>query len=136
MRSFQKTVEAFLAAENERKWSICEQFIHEEVEYHLIGEDAPVRGKKNYMDRMKKTYVELSDWKFTIMNLLSTTDRVIVEFDGRGNFKGRYEEKEYEGTPLRLSAVCIFQEKEGLIGEEREYWDPIGFEKQLKRKTD
>jgi steroid delta-isomerase-like uncharacterized protein len=126
-----KIIQTFLDAENKRDWEVWSSFLDPNVTYESVGSDSPVQGKENYLNHMKQAYSELDDWHFTITHLLHKDDIVMVEFDGKGHFTGMYKGKEYINTPLRLQALCIFELQNGLIKTVREYWDPVGYEKQL-----
>lgn len=124
-------IQAFLDAENKKDWQIWSSFLHPNLEYELVGWGKSVRGKDPYIKHMQEVYAELPDWHFDILHIINKGNVVMVEFDGRGNFIGNYKGKKYNKVPLRLSAVCIFMIENGLIRKIREFWDPIGYEKQL-----
>lgn len=126
-------IQVFLDAENKRDWQTWSNFLHSNVEYKLIGSEKVIKGKEAYIKHMQKIYAELSDWYFNIVHLLAEDSIVMVEFNGKGHFTGKYKGKKYNKISLHLSAVCIFMIKDNLIREIQEYWDRTGFEKQLKR---
>lgn len=126
-------IRKFLDAENKRDWQAWSSFLDPSVEYKVVGSEYTVRGKDAYTKHMQRVYTELSDWHFVIVNILDKDGTVMVEFDGRGHFTGEHEGQKYNKAPLRLSAVCTFILKDNKIKEVREFWDPIGFARQLKR---
>jgi predicted ester cyclase len=126
-------VTLFLEAENCRDWEEWGKYLHPKVEYQLIGTQNAVEGKENYIGHMKSVYSEIKDWRFQILNILKSVNIVIVELDGSGHFSGIYKNININNAFLKLKAVCIFKIKEGKIYRVREYWDPVGYEKQLDK---
>lgn len=128
-----KIVKLFLEAENCRDWKKWGKYLHPKVEYQLIGSQNVVEGKENYIGHMKSVYSEINDWRFQILNILGSVNIVIVELDGNGHFSGVYKNININNAFLKLMAVCIFEIKERKIYRVREYWDPVGYEKQLNK---
>ena len=126
-----ESTKKFLEAENKRDWQAWKTFLADDCTYEVIGLPNIVGGKDSYLAKMQRTYTELPDWKFSILEISSNQDTVIVEFVGKGHFMGEYKDHQYESVPLKLQAVCVFKFADGKIQEVREYWDPKGFERQL-----
>ena len=129
-------IKAFLAAENKRDWETWSSYIHSDIEHEVVGNENFIKGKEAYSAKMKKIYSELSDWHFDILNILGHENIVIVEFDGKGHFTGVHENKKYSQVPIHIKAVCVFSLENGKIRKIREFWDPVGYKRQLKLKTD
>ncbi|MBI2899872.1 MAG: nuclear transport factor 2 family protein [Planctomycetes bacterium] len=131
MHDSQETVAAFLAAENARDWRTWESFLSPDVAYELVGGKRIVRGRRNYLKHMRRVYRDLEDWRFTLVEVAASRSTVLVEFRGSGHFSGVHGGMRYEGIPLQLRAVCVFRLRGRRIHRVREYWDAIGFERQL-----
>ena len=129
-------IEAFLVAEHNRDWDTIAKHIDDNIEYQVVGSEKMIKGKIAYLENMNRIYRELLDWKFEIRNIAADHNTVFVEFDGQGHFTGEYKGKVYTDIQLRLPAVCIFTVNNGKIIREREYWDPVSFEKQLLSNSD
>ncbi len=128
-------IKAFLQAENKRDWDTWSSYVHPDIEHEVVGNEKVVRGKDAYISNMKKIYSELYDWHFDILNIFGDNYTVIVEFDGRGHFTGIHENREYTKVPIHIKAVCIFTLEDGKIRKIREFWDPIGYNRQLNSST-
>jgi predicted ester cyclase len=133
MNNSQIIVKLFLEAENCRDWEGWCKYLHPNVEYQLIGSQNIVKGRENYLKHMKSIYSEIRDWRFQIINMFGSDETVIVEFDGNGHFRGVYKKVNIENVFLQLKAVCIFEIKEEKIYRVREYWDPVGYKRQLNK---
>jgi predicted ester cyclase len=136
MNNSQIIVKLFLEAENCRDWEGWCKYLHSNVEYQLIGSQNIVKGRKNYLEHMKNVYSEIKDWKFQIINMISSEKTVIVEFEGNGHFSGVHKNVSFDNIFLQLKAVCVFEIKEEKIYRIREYWDPVGYEQQLNEYLD
>jgi len=121
----------FLDAENRRDWNLWGSLLHPEVQYQIIGEQEVVRGKEHYVRRMQQAYTALPDWQFYPLHIYGDEQTILVEFDGAGHFVGEHRGRQYEGVPLHLTSVCIFEFRDGLISTVREYLDQAGYERQL-----
>ena len=85
---------------------------------------------------MQSAYSELPDWRFTILRTHGDESSVKVEFAGYGHFIGDHDGAYYEGVPLRLQSVCVFELEGGPIRSVREYLDEAGFDRQLAAHGD
>lgn len=130
-----QVIKDLIRAENARDWETWINLYHSDIEYIVIGSNAAYQGKKAILEKLQATYQELPDWQFRPVHLLGDDQTVVAEFIGSGHFSGTYKGQEYHNISLTLSAVCVFEFKDGLIYREREYWDPEGFKNQLE-KTD
>ena len=127
-------IKIFLDAENRRDWSVWSSYVHSNIEHEVIGNEKVIKGKDDYIANMKKIYSELADWHFDILNIFGDDRVVIVEFDGKGHFTGIHKNKKYNEIPIHIRAVCVFTLEDGKIRKIREFWDPVGYEKQLKNR--
>ena len=121
----------FLDAENQRNWIIMVNYLDDNIEYTVTGAVEPLKGRENYIKKMKATYSEIPDWRFEITTILSSNQNVVVEFMGDGHYTGFYEGANYTNKKIKLNAVCIFTLDRGKIKTIREYWDPISFKNQI-----
>ncbi len=129
------SIKAFLESENRRDWETWSSYVHPDIEHEVVGNEKTIAGKDAYISNMKQIYSELSDWQFDILNILGDDNTVMVEFNGRGHFTGTHENKEYTKVPIHIKAVCIFTLENGKIRKIREFWDPIGYNRQLKNSS-
>lgn len=131
MTASMSLLKQFLEAENRRDWNLWASLLHPDVQYQIIGEQEVVWGKENYVKRMQQAYTTLPDWQFRPLHIYGDDQTIMVEFDGAGHFVGSYHGRQYEGVPLHLTSVCIFEFRDGLISTVREYLDRAGYERQL-----
>ena len=116
----EKIILEFLEAENERCWQNYEKFLSENVQWTFFSTEGTriVKGKKNYVETMKKIYEKVSS-TFDIISILSDDELGIVmaelEMDNR-------------------RSVDVFELQNGLILREREYYDGVYWQDQLKQK--
>ena len=129
-----KMIKKFLDAENERDWNTWASFLHEEVEFEVIGNQRIITGKDAYIRHMQSVYSDLEDWHFEILSLLADEKKVVVEFYGQGQFSGEFEGKQYDHSPLKLKSVCIFELSEQKIRKCTEYFDYQSYRQQLSSK--
>ncbi len=125
-------VREFLAAENRRDWERWASFLHPDVRYVGVPSGREVVGKARYVGYMQRAYEEIPDWEFRVVHLVGGGESVIGEFEGRGHFTGVHGGKQYERVSLRLRAVCVFELESGLIREVREYFDAVGYQRQIE----
>ena len=127
-------IKKFLDAENERDWNTWASFLHEEIEFEVIGNPRTITGKNAYIKHMQAVYSDLEDWHFEILSLLADEKKVIVEFYGRGQFSGEFEGRQYDHMPLNLKSVCIFEVSEQKLKKCTEYFDYQSYRKQLSSR--
>ncbi len=126
-----RIVRGFLAAENARDWEAWEGALHLEVEYVLVGAQGAAKGREPYLDHVRHTYADLPDWEYRIVRILARGDVVIAECEGSGHFSGTHRERKHERTPLRLQTVYVFELERQKVRRVREYFDCVGYERQL-----
>jgi len=126
-------IKGFLDAENKRDWEIWRSHLSPDVVYEQVGSDVRVSGAGSYCLYMQQAYEKIPDWQFSITALAGDQDMVMAEFDGRGHYTGRFEDRFVDKSPLRLLSVCIFRIKNSKIVFVREYLDQQGFEKQITK---
>ena len=99
----------FFETENSREWKLYESFLSPKVEWILYGPPKRkiVIGKKEYVKTMKRANRSVSA-KFKVINMVSDLDRGIVIT---------------ELELLSRRSVDVFEFENGLITNEREYYD-------------
>ncbi|TSD00578.1 MAG: hypothetical protein Greene101415_799 [Parcubacteria group bacterium Greene1014_15] len=109
MKNAMEIVEKFLDAENQRDWILCADCLDEKVQYQVIGSKGIIQGKEKYVEKMKETYTELSDWNFKILTIQGDDKTVVVEFAGKGHYSGIYEGIKYDNrilTRITIGKEC------------------------------
>ncbi len=124
-------IKNFLEAENKRDWTVWSSFLDPLVEYHVVGSETVINGAEKYMSHMQKVYNDLYDWHFEIVNIFGNDRVIMVEFDGKGHFSGEHNGRKYTNAPLHLEAICIFTLNDKKILKVKEYWDPVGYQREL-----
>ena len=71
------------------------------------------------------------DLKFQITDIFAVKDRVVVTFTAQATHKGELQGIPATGNKATISAICLFRLKDGLVVEEVEEADMIGFYQQL-----
>jgi len=130
-----ETIQKFLEAENKRDWETWASFLDERVSYEVIGSETRVAGRAAYTKKMKETYAEIPDWQFDIVHLYGDDQAVIVELAGEGHFTGTHQNRFIRGAELHLPSVCVFEMRNEKIFKIREYFDAIGYQRQLNVAT-
>ena len=123
----------FLKSENERDWTTFESLVHSNIVFEVIGGDKPMRGKNEYIERMKEIYSDLKDWHFTITDFAENKETIFVEFYGAGHFTGKHKGVQYSEAKIQLAAICVFKVHNGLIINIKEFFDYQSFEQQLNK---
>lgn len=125
-------VQTFLRAENQRAWHQWAALLHPNVTYTVVGSSRPIHGRDQYVAHMQQVYEELADWHFELVHIVGDADAVMVEFAGHGHFTGTHQGQPYTDVSLNLMAVCVFELRDGLIHNVREYVDTLGYAHQLQ----
>jgi predicted ester cyclase len=126
-----RIVRGFLAAETARDWETWEGSLHPEVEYVLVGAQGAAKGCEHYLDHVRQTYADLPDWQRRIVHILARGNVVIAECEGSGHFSGTHRGRKHERTPLCLQTVYVFELERQRVRRVREYFDCVGYERQL-----
>jgi hypothetical protein len=98
----------FFEAKNRREWTEYMKYLSEEGEWTFFTSKGRriVKGKKNYIETMKKIY-EYNKSRFTVISITSNDKEMVMA------------ELEMEGR----RALDVFEFRNGLIYSEREYYD-------------
>jgi steroid delta-isomerase-like uncharacterized protein len=77
------------------------------------------------------TYQESVDGHWSIEELFSAGDRVVVRWVGSGTHVGEVNGIPPTGKAVRVDAISIHRMADGKIAESWEVWDTLGFLQQL-----
>jgi len=110
----------FFEAENRRNWVEYEKYLSDQVEWTFFTPKGRrmVKGKKNYMETMKRIYAD-HNAIFTVISMASSGNKIVMA--------------ELEMGTRR--SVDIFEFQNGLIHREREYYDDIYWLEQFGQES-
>jgi steroid delta-isomerase-like uncharacterized protein len=76
-------------------------------------------------------YQQGADGRWTIEEIFSAGDRVVVRWTGSGSHVGELNGVPPTGRPIRVDAICIHRMADGKIAETWEVWDTLGLLQQI-----
>ena len=102
----------------------------------MPGETEPVRGGEDLLKYFKNLYRAVPDLKFEATLILVSGDHIVMEFVFSGTFTGPLFTPEGDlaptGNSVKMRSVTLFKiSTEGLISEDRTYYDTFDHMKQL-----
>lgn len=102
----------------------------------MPGETEPVRGREALLKYFQNLYVAVPDLKFEATLILVSGDTIVMEFVFSGTFTGPLSTPEGDlaptGNRFKIRSVTLLKiSMEGLISEDRTYYDTFDHMKQL-----
>jgi steroid delta-isomerase-like uncharacterized protein len=76
-------------------------------------------------------YQQGADGRWTIEEIFSAGDRVVVRWTGSGSHIGELNGVPPTGKPIRVDAITIHRMADGKIAETWEVWDTLGLLQQI-----
>jgi steroid delta-isomerase-like uncharacterized protein len=76
-------------------------------------------------------YQQGADGRWTIEEIFSAGDRVVVRWTGSGSHVGELNGVPPTGRPIRVDAITIHRMADGKIAETWEVWDTLGLLQQI-----
>jgi steroid delta-isomerase-like uncharacterized protein len=76
-------------------------------------------------------YQQGADGRWTIEDIFSAGDRVVVRWTGSGRHVGDLNGVPPTGKPIRVDAITIHRMADGKIAETWEVWDTLGLLQQI-----
>ncbi len=97
---------------------------------------SPVHGREALLEYYRATFKAMPDWKVDMSVVAYSSDTIVFEGVGSGTFTGPLATPEGEVAPtgMKVSLKVVFLAKispDGLIAEDRSYFDNLAFLKQL-----
>ena len=87
-------------------------------------------GPRGMADAMS-VYQRGADGRWTIEEIFSAGDRVVVRWTGSGRHVGELNGVPPTGKPLRVDAITIHRMADGKIAETWQVWDTLGLLQQI-----
>lgn len=88
------------------------------------------RGPRGMAD-MVSVYQQGADGRWTVEEIFSAGDRVVVRWTGSGSHIGELNGVPATGKPIRVDAITIHRMADGKIAETWEVWDTLGLLQQI-----
>jgi steroid delta-isomerase-like uncharacterized protein len=114
---------------NERKNDLASELFTADHQFHdpqIAAENGPAG-----VAAAVSVYQEGVDGHWTIEDLFSAGDRVVVRWTGSGTHVGEVSGIPPTGKPIRVDVISIHRMADGKIAETWEVWDTLGFLQQL-----
>ncbi len=131
-----KVADNFLKTANSRDAAAIAKLYTEDAIYIVSGEPEPIRGRKAIEENQAALFRALPDFKVEFPLILFSGDYIIFEGVSRGTFTGPLASPEGDIPPTGRSVVLKFVfiakvTQEGLVEEDRTYFDTADFMRQL-----
>ena len=114
---------------NDRKNEIAEELFSSDHEMHdpqVPGGPGPAG-----MSAVISAYQDGVDGHWTVEEMFSAGDRVVVRWTGTGTHVGEMNGIPPTGNKIRVDAISIHRLADGKIAETWQVWDTLGFLQQL-----
>ena len=92
-------------------------FYAEEAVLEVPESEVPLRGRKAIVDHLKGLFASVPDVKDHVLNVVSQSDKVAVEFVSTGTLRGS------AGKSFRLRLVSVLEFRSGKIVRDATYFD-------------
>jgi steroid delta-isomerase-like uncharacterized protein len=131
-----KVADNYLKAVNSGDAAAVARLYTEDAIMIMPGEPEPIRGRKAIEENQAALFRALPDFKVEFTLILISGDHITFEGVGRGTFTGPLASPEGEIPPTGRSVALKFVfiakvTQEGLVEEDRTYFDTAEFMKQL-----
>ena len=114
---------------NERRNELAVELFTDD---HILHDPQVAAGQgPNGMADAVKVYQEGADGHWTIEEIFSTGDRVVVRWTGTGTHVGEVNGIPPTGKSIRVDAISIHKVTGGKIAETWQVWDTLGFLQQI-----
>jgi len=127
-------VEGYMAAWNAHDADKAGEFLAEDAEYLDVTVGAPQKGRAAARDNVIKVFVgAIPDlkWEMTGAPIVSA-DGIAFQWVFSGTNSGAWSaETPATGKPVKFEGVSFIRIKEGKISYQGDYYDALGFNKQL-----
>jgi steroid delta-isomerase-like uncharacterized protein len=119
-------VEALFEAHNSRDWNRFFSFYSQEFVLHAPGREGPLRGREAFRDATLAFALAVPDLHAELVRTIIQEPWICVEYvlsgTKRSNCQAREGQDEIART-FRVSMCSLFRVDDGLIVEERAYYD-------------
>lgn len=103
-----------------------------DFKYYFPSNTTKPMSREEEMAMAKMMMAALPDMKHEVSGIFAVKDRVVVIFSVQGTRKAELEGIPPTGNKVVISGISIFRLKDGLITEEIEEADMLGFYQQLR----
>jgi len=114
---------------NGRRAEIAEEIIAPDYVSH--GPQAPPAHNPDELVARVGLYQQAVDGHWDVQEIISTGDRVIARWIGRGTHRGELMGIDPTGKPISVEAISMFRIADGKIAEEWTVWDALGLLQQV-----
>lgn len=111
--------------------SVFQTLYSPEVKYYFPSNTPTPMSRDDEIAQERMMIAAFPDLKFQITDIFAVKDRVVVTFTAQATHKGELQGIPATGNKATISAICLFRLKDGLVVEEVEEADMIGFYQQL-----
>ena len=131
-----KVADNYLKTVNSGDAAAVARLYTEDAVMIMPGEPEPIRGRKAIEENQAALFRAMPDFKVEFTLILISGDHITFEGVGRGTFTGPLASPEGDipptGSSVEIKFVFIAKvTKEGLIEEDRTYFDTANFMRQL-----
>lgn len=129
-RSAREVVEAWSAAFNRQDAdALAALYAADAVNWQVAEE--PLAGRGAIQESFRSLFRAFPDIGFKRVNLVAEGEWAALEWDGWGTQRGEFAGHPASGRSFRLRGCGFFQVRDGLIVQQRGYWDRISWVSQL-----
>jgi steroid delta-isomerase-like uncharacterized protein len=107
------------------------KFYAPDFKFYFPSNSSTPGSREDEMAMAKIMMAAIPDLKHVITEIFAVKDRVILRFVAQGTHQAALEGIPPTGNKIAISAICIFRIKDGLVVEEIEDADMLGFYQQL-----
>lgn len=102
-----------------------------DFKYYFPSNNPTPLTREDEIAMARAMFAAIPDFVHEITDIFAVKDRVVLRFVAKGTHKGELEGIPPTGSKVAISAICIFRIKDGLVVEEIEDADMLGFYQQL-----
>lgn len=113
-----------------------DEVVAEDVVLREPGETEPRHGREAYRQEEEGFFTAFPDLRFTIDELISSADKVVVAWTAHGTNTGELMGMKPTGKAITVAGISILTFENGKLVEEREQYDSAGLMQQLGQIPD
>jgi steroid delta-isomerase-like uncharacterized protein len=102
-----------------------------DFKYYFPSNNPTPLTREDEIAMAKAMFAAIPDFVHEITEIFAVKDRVVLRFVAKGTHKAELEGIPATGNKIATSAICIFRIKDGLVVEEIEDANMLGFYEQL-----
>ena len=124
-------VEGMFDALNARDYARAAGAIAEHCEWHSVATENAHRGPGAIVAGLREFVAAFPDWRADVKSVISSGERVVIEWDSSGTFTNPFRGKPANGKRFRRRGCSVAEVEGGKIVRYRDYYDRATLLQQL-----